>query len=397
MQPLLVVLIAGLIGGVIGAAVFARTKRQPLVGAAVGAVGAGLGSQLFVLPLDYCTFEPQRPALDQWIGIGLIILGALTVLLPLLWASQRLQGGWRQLIATDSQPGAFRGWLTPILLLLPTLTVLALFLYYPSLDTLHLSTQTSFLGIPGTIPVCVDNFTMLLKDPNYGRSFTTTALISVATVGLSMGLALGIAMLAYQPVKGARIYRTFLIWPYAISPAVAGVIFLLLFNPSGGLINYLINQLGMGGIQWLNNPTWAPWAVIIASVWKSLGFNILFYIAGLQNVPGELKEAAAIDGANAWQRFLRITVPMLSPITFFLLITNTTYAVFETFGTIEYLTPGGGPLQSTETLMYRVYRVGIKENDLGAGAAQSIILFMMVIGLTIFQFRSTGRRVNYGG
>lgn len=397
MQPLLVVLIAGLIGGVIGAAVFARTKRQPLVGAAVGAVGAGLGSQLFVLPLDYCTFEPQRPALDQWIGIGLIILGALTVLLPLLWASQRLQGGWRQLIATDSQPGAFRGWLTPILLLLPTLTILALFLYYPSLDTLHLSTQTSFLGIPGTIPVCVDNFTMLLKDPNYGRSFTTTALISVATVGLSMGLALGIAMLAYQPVKGARIYRTFLIWPYAISPAVAGVIFLLLFNPSGGLINYLINQLGMGGIQWLNNPTWAPWAVIIASVWKSLGFNILFYIAGLQNVPGELKEAAAIDGANAWQRFLRITVPMLSPITFFLLITNTTYAVFETFGTIEYLTPGGGPLQSTETLMYRVYRVGIKENDLGAGAAQSIILFMMVIGLTIFQFRSTGRRVNYGG
>ncbi len=132
-------------------------------------------------------------------------------------------------------------------------------------------------------------------------------------------------------------------------------------------------------------------------MWKSLGFNILFYIAGLQNVPNELKEAAAIDGANLWQRFTRITWPMLSPITFFLLITNTTYAVFETFGTIEYLTPGGGPLQSTETLMYRVFRVGIKENDLGAGAAQSIILFLLVIGLTVIQFRSTGRRVNYGG
>lgn len=127
-----------------------------------------------------------------------------------------------------------------------------------------------------------------------------------------------------------------------------------------------------------------------------MGFNILFYIAGLQNIPGDLKEAAAIDGANVFQRFRHVVIPLLSPITFFLLITNTTYAVFETFGTIDYLTPGGGPLQSTETLMYRVYRVGIQNNDLGNGAAQSIVLFLLVIGLTVFQFRSSSSRVNYG-
>ncbi len=397
MQPLLVMVIAGIVGGVIAAVYFTRTRRRWLVGGALGAVGAALGSQMFIAPLEYCTFEPNRPALDQTIGVVLIAIGAASISGLLIWGANRMRGGWRELFTADSQPGAFKGWLMPILLMLPTLAILLLFLYYPALDTLHLSTQTSFLGIPGTIPVCVDNFTMLMRDSGYGRAMSNTALISIATVVLSMGLALAIATMAYQPVKGARIYRTLLIWPYAISPAVAGVIFLLLFNPTGGIINYFLGQLGLGGIQWLNNPTYAPWAVILASVWKSLGFNILFYIAGLQNVPNELKEAAAIDGANLWQRFIRITWPMLSPITFFLLITNTTYAVFETFGTIEYLTPGGGPLQSTETLMYRVFRVGIKENDLGAGAAQSIILFLLVIGLTVIQFRSTGRRVNYGG
>jgi len=397
MQPLLVMVIAGIIGGMIAAVYFARTQRRLWVGSALGAVGAALGSQMFIAPLEYCTFEAERPALDQTIGVILIAIGAAIASGLLIWGADRTRGGWRQLFTADSQPGAFKGWLTPILLMLPTIAILLLFLYYPALDTLYLSTQTSFLGIPGTIPVCVDNFTVLMKDTGYLRAFGNTALISIAVVVISMGLSLGIATLAFQPVKGARIYRTLLIWPYAISPAVAGVIFLLLFNPTGGIINYFLGLVGLPGIQWLNNPTYAPWAVILASVWKSLGFNILFYIAGLQNVPNELKEAAAIDGANLWQRFTRITWPMLSPITFFLLITNTTYAVFETFGTIEYLTPGGGPLQSTETLMYRVFRVGIKENDLGAGAAQSIILFLLVIGLTVLQFRSTGRRVNYGG
>ncbi len=397
MQPLLVMVIAGIVGGIITAIYFVRTQRRLWVGGVLGTVGAALGSQMFIAPLEYCTFEAERPTIDQAVGVALIAVGAAIVCGVLIWGADRTRGGWRQLFVADTQPGAFKGWLTPILLMLPTIAILLLFLYYPALDTLYLSTQTSFLGIPGTIPVCVDNFTTLMRDSGYLRALGNTALISAAVVVISMGLALGIAILAFQPVKGARIYRTLLIWPYAISPAVAGVIFLLLFNPTGGIINYFLKLVGLPGIQWLNNPTYAPWAVILASVWKSLGFNILFYIAGLQNVPNELKEAAAIDGANRWQRFIRITWPMLSPITFFLLITNTTYAVFDTFGTIEYLTPGGGPLQSTETLMYRVYRVGIKENDLGAGAAQSIVLFLLVIGLTVIQFRSTGRRVNYGG
>ncbi len=145
---------------------------------------------------------------------------------------------------------------------------------------------------------------------------------------------------------------------------------------------------------WLNDPAAAPWAVIIASVWKLIGYNILFYLAGLQNVPKDLLEAAAIDGANAWQRFVSIVIPLLSPITFFLVITSMTYAFFESFGTIDYLT-GGGPVGATTTMMYQIYEVGIVNNDLGKAAAQSIILFVMVIGLTVLQFRTTGERVNY--
>jgi sn-glycerol 3-phosphate transport system permease protein len=148
-------------------------------------------------------------------------------------------------------------------------------------------------------------------------------------------------------------------------------------------------------VPWLNNPAFAPWAVILASVWKSLGFNILFYIAGLQNVRADLLEAASIDGATAWRRFWSITFPMLSPITFFLLITNVTYAVFETFGTIDALT-SGGPLGSTTTLMYRIYDIAFTNRDLGKAAAQSIVLFVLVIGFTVLQFRTTARRVTYG-
>ncbi len=393
--PVLITTLAALIGAGLMALTFQRMARPAGVGAVVGALGGALGAQVFMLPLEYCTFASAK-TIDHVIGLALVGVGMALLLWPANWIVERLRGGWRGLLIGDTQAGAFRGWLTPALLLAPTLIILLLFLYYPSLDTLWLSTRSSILGIPGTFGVCVDNFTALLNDASYLKALGNTAFITVAVVVFSMALALLIATAAYQPIKGARIYRTLLIWPYAISPVVAGVIFLLMFNPTGGIINYLLRQVGISGIRWLNDPTFAPWVVIFASVWKSLGFNILFYIAGLQNIPKDLLEAASIDGANAIQRFFRVTFPLLSPITFFLLITNTTYAVFETFGTIDYLTPGGGPLQSTETLMYRVYRVGIQNNDLGNGAAQSIILFLMVIALTVIQFRSTGRRVNYG-
>jgi len=147
---------------------------------------------------------------------------------------------------------------------------------------------------------------------------------------------------------------------------------------------------------WLNNPSLAPWTIIISSVWKSIGFNILFYIAALQNVPVDLIEAGAIDGAGLLRRFWHIVWPLLSPTTFFLLITNLTYAFFDTFATIDYLTPGGGPLQSTTTMMYQVIRLGVDNNDLGKAAAQSVVLFLMVIGITLLSFRTGGRQVTYG-
>ena len=391
--PLLVVVIAALLGAAYMA--YALRGRKPLLGAAIGAVAGGAGSLLFMLPLNFCTFELERDAADAVVGLILIAVGMLLLLLPARYIVSRLLDR-AAVFEVQATPGAFqtRG-IPPLLLLAPTLIILALFLYYPSLDTFRLSTLLARLGTPRTAFVCVDNFTRLIGDAGYGNSLVITLVISVAIVVIGLSLALLIAMMAYQPIKGAKIYRALLIWPYSISPVVAGVIFLLLFNPTGGIINYFLGSLFNLKIGWLNDPTFAPWAVIAASVWKSLGYNILFYIAGLQNVPNDLKEAASIDGANAIQRFIRIVFPLLSPITFFLVITNTTYAFFDTFGTIDYLT-GGGPLESTTTLMYRIYEVGIQNNDLGKAAAQSIILFVMVIALTVVQFRTAGRQVNYG-
>jgi sn-glycerol 3-phosphate transport system permease protein len=223
-------------------------------------------------------------------------------------------------------------------------------------------------------------------------------LISAAIVVISMGLSLLIATMAYLPIKGASIYRTLLVWPYAISPAVAGLIFLLMFNPVGGIINHTLDTLFGFKPGWTKDPTYAPLTIIIASVWKSMGYNILFYIAGLQNVPKDLIEAGAIDGANVVRRFRSIVWPLLSPITFFLIITNTTYAFFETYATIDYLTPGGGPLQSTNTMMYQVAQLGVfgERADLGKAAAESIVLFLVVIGMTLVMFRTGGRQVTYG-
>lgn len=228
---------------------------------------------------------------------------------------------------------------------------------------------------------------------NYYRVVSNTFFMSGVIVVASLVLSLAIAYVAYQPIRGGNFYRTLLIWPYAISPPVAGIIFDLLFQPEAGLVNHMLDLSGFGAVAW-KSAQFAPWTIIVASVWKSLGFCILFYIAGLQNVPRDLTEAAAIDGANAWQRFMRITVPMLSPITFFLIITTITYAFFDIFGTIDYLT-SGGPAGATTVMIYAIYDTF--DPHLGRAAAQSVILFFLVIAITYVQFRTTGRRVNYGG
>ncbi len=388
--------VPALIGAIYMAQVFRGLNRSTLPGVVVGLIAGGFGPLIFLLPLDFCTFAPDRDPIDAAFGIGLAAAGA-ALALGLVRSGVQLFTTRRGKVLSlgDQQPqGIFRGRLTPLLLLAPTLIILALFLYYPAIETFRLSTLLARLGAPRTVFVCVDNFTRLFHQ-SYYQILLNTAVISTGIVVIGLVLALAIAYLAFQPVRGIGIYRTLLIWPYAVSPPVAGIIFFVMFDPIAGVINHLIALLGGTGLDWLRDPWLARVAVIVASVWKMLGYNILFYLAGLQNIPKDLIEAAAIDGANAWQRFRKVIIPGLSPITFFLIITNITYAFFDIFGTIDFLTKGG-PAGATKVMIYEIYELGILENDLGKAAAQSIVLFLLVIGLTILQFKTTGRRVTYG-
>lgn len=394
-SPVVLMLAGAAIGAAALAYIFKRAGGLWLVGLGIGAVGGALGSALFLAPLDYCTFEAGRESLDRTFGLILAAAGVLIVVTPVGWLSGKLLRR-ESLVAGQQTQGVFRHWWIALPLLAPTLTILILFLYYPSLETLRLSTMLSRLGARREVFVCVDNFTRLVKDQTYFDTVVRTMYMSFFIVVLSMGLSLLIATMAYLPLRGASIYRILLVWPYAMSPAVAGIIFLLMFNPSGGLINYLLGKWFGIKLGWLNDPQVAPWTIILASVWKSMGFNILFYIAGLQNVPKDLLEAGAIDGAGALRRFWHIVWPLLSPTTFFLIVTNLTYAFFETYATIDYLTPGGGPLRSTTTMMYRVIQLGVQNNDMGKAAAESIVLFLTVIGITIVLFRTGERQVTYG-
>lgn len=392
LDPILIVGIAAALGAALLGALFRRAGRSAALGGGLGALGGGAGALLFMLPLNFCTFELARRPEDVFLGMLLIGAGMAACLLPLHWwfierPSQRR--------VPRAIQGTFKGWLTPWLLLLPTLTVLVLFLYYPFLDTFRLSTLIVQPRARRTPFVCLKNFTDLLGDPAYLRSLLITLIITAAIVVIGLIVSLLIASVAYQPIRGAGVYRTLLVWSYAISPAVAGLIFFLIFNPIAGIANHITGNLFGVRFEWFNDPNLAVVAVVLASVWKSLGFNILFYIAGLQNVPNDLREAAAIDGANTFQRFWLITVPMLSPITFFLIVTNVTYAFFDLFGTIDMMT-SGGPVGATTTLIYRIYQDGFMEGRVSYAATQSVILFLLVIGITYLQFRTTARRVTYG-
>lgn len=402
LSPELIVVLTVAVPALVGALALGWGWRIPGTSAAaggmIGALFGGIGGLLFMVPLNFCTFEEERSTTDGVIGIILIALGTIIGLYAGRFVARLVNSGISMRSLTEGQDsrGTFRNPIIPWVLLAPTLIILALFLYYPAIDNLRLSTLLARLGTNNTAFVCVDNFTKLLEPrQGYGGTVSATFLISFFTVVVGLGVALFIAYMAYQPIRGANIYRTLLIWPYAISPTVAGIIFGMVFNEASGVMNHLIRAGGGTPVQWLQNSSIAPWTIIVASVWKSLGFNILFYIAGLQNVSKDLMEAGAIDGANAWQRFWRITVPMLSPITFFLVVTNISYAFFDTYGTIDFLTRGG-PAGATSTMIYRVVNDGINQRNLGTAAAQSLILFAIVIIITLIQFRTQGRRVNYG-
>jgi len=286
-------------------------------------------------------------------------------------------------------------WL-PWLLLAPTFVILLIFLYYPTFETFMLSLFKVSLLTGKKIFVGFENYKEIFTDPKYRQIFWNTVVFSFFVVLLSMAVGLGLSVLANQKIRGRGFYRLMLIWPYALSPAVAGVIFLFLFNEQSGIVNYLLSvTLGISP-NWLTNPVLAMALLIFVAVWKNVGYNVVFYIAGLQNLPGEVLEAALIDGATPWQRFWKITFPLLGPMTIFLLIMNTIYAFFEAFAFVDLLTKGG-PSNATNLLIYNIYRDGFEYYKTGLAAAQSVILFVAVVVLTIVQLRFGESRTHYGG
>lgn len=405
------------------------------LGAAIGAAGA----QILMYPMEHCVYNPNRATLYRdfepvqfRIGLGITVAGAFILLLPAWTLLSRRKSSQQQ-----STGGYFRHPVIPYLFLAPTLIFLAVFLYYPASQIVPLSLSAKTAYLDDARPVCLQNYVKMVDGEyqsaelggeflpgniKYANSFSVTLMITAAIVAVTMATALGIAVLASQKIRGAGIYRTLLVWPYALSPIVTGVIFLTMFRDGGaGIINYGIDRLyeanlplmrdlitsvfGSADPAWIKDETLSPWVIVYAAVWNALGFNILFYIAGLQNVPKDLLEAAAIDGANVVNRFFRITLPLLSPFTFFLLVANVTYSFYGIYGAVDIMTNGGPPLGpggiqggATDVLIFKLYEDGFKAGGpAGFAAAQAMLLFLMVAGLTLFQFAFVERRVTYAG
>lgn len=287
----------------------------------------------------------------------------------------------------------FKGVALPWLLLLPQLVITGVFFFWPAgqavwqsflrEDAFGLSTQ--FVGF--------ENFADVLADPTWLDAAGRTLVFSVSVAGLALASALFLAVQADKHIRGANAYKTLLIWPYAVAPALAAVLWLFMFHPNIGIFGRALNAAGIAWDYKLEGGQ-AMLLVILASAWKQVSYNFIFFLAGLQSIPKSVLEAAAIDGARPMRRFWTVTFPLLSPTAFFLLVVNLVYAFFDTFGVIHSLTQGG-PGKSTETLIYRVYTDGVMNLNLGSSAAQSVILMILVIGLTIIQFRYVERKVHY--
>jgi len=287
----------------------------------------------------------------------------------------------------------FRSRWLPYALILPQMVVTAVFFFWPAGQALYQSVfiQDAFGG--NLQFVGLDNFRDLFNDEHYLASFKVTALFSVLVAGLGLSVSLVLAVFADRAVRGATAYRTLLIWPYAVAPAIAGVLWVFLFNPS---IVIVADWLKRAGVDWnyVLDGDQALLLVVLAAAWKQVSYNFLFFLAGLQSIPKSLLEAAAIDGAGPVKRFATIVFPLLSPTTFFLLGVNLVYAFFDTFAIIDAAT-SGGPEQATEILVYKVYKDGFKGLDLGGSSAQSVILMLIVIVLTVVQFRYVEKKVQY--
>ena len=283
-------------------------------------------------------------------------------------------------------------WL-PWVLIAPQMAIVLVFFFWPAGQTLYQSliqqdafgTSTEFVGL--------ENFKRLFADSSYLASFQTTAFFALLVAVLGIGLSLMLAVFADRVARGAMLYRTLLIWPYAVAPAVAGVLWLFMFSPPMGVVAYALQSIGF---QWdhLLNGDHAMALIIMAAIWKQISYNFLFFLAGLQSIPRSLIEAAAIDGARPWRRFWTIQFPLLSPTAFFLLVINMVYAFFDTFAVVD-ATTHGGPGKSTAILVYKLYYDGFKALDMGGSAAQSAVLMLVVIALTVVQFRYVEKKVNY--
>ena len=440
------VLVAAVIGGF---AFGTTTGREAAAGAFLGVFGASV----ILGALRLCPFAADAESTEGVLGVVLaggfawvFGAGARAVV------SQRAA----DLGSGELRTGTFRlGWWWPWLLLSPTLIVLVVFLYLPAYRTFTLSTKLTRLGTPRVGERCLSNFSELLvaspttvvmlpmislaiiwgiglanrrlapgsrgyeaarilrpfgiviflfslyfifenQNGGYRQIYLNTVIVSSSIVIVSMAAGLALAYLTYQNIRGITVYRTLLIWPYAISPPVAGILFFMMFNATGGIFANLAREVGLEFPNYATNATLARATIVLASVWKLLGYNLLFFLAGLQTVPRDQIEAAALDGANAWQRFRAIVLPALGPIAFFLLVTNLTFSFFDVYGTIDFLTKGA-PAGSTSVAIYEIIRVGVDNGDLGRGAAQSVVLFLAVIALTAWQFRHSEGRISYGG
>ena len=287
----------------------------------------------------------------------------------------------------------FRSAWIPYALLAPQILVTVVFFFLPAFQAVWFSFQLQDAFGLNTEFVGLQNFDELFRDSRYLESFKVTALFSVLVAFFGLVISLVLATMADRVLRGALAYKTLLIWPYAVAPAIAGVLWAFLFAPSIGIITYVLKGMGIDW-NWIIHGDQAMLLVVIASVWTQISYNFLFFLAGLQSIPTSLIEAAAIDGAGPVRRFWTIVFPLLSPTTFFLLVVNIVYAFFDTFGVIDATTQGG-PAQATQILVYKVYHDGVKSADLGGSSAQSVVLMLIVIVLTVVQFRFVERKVNY--
>jgi sn-glycerol 3-phosphate transport system permease protein len=292
------------------------------------------------------------------------------------------------------QRTVFRSWWLPYVLVFPQMAVTAVFFFWPALKSLQLSVyRVSPFGDAMTF-IGLENFTKLLADPEYYRSVANSLVFAAGVTVLAVAGALVLAALATQKIRGLAAYRTLLLWPYGIAPPVAGIIFLFIFHPTYGVLPYFLSFVTAYEFNWLLKGWVAMTLVIAATAWTHLGYNIAFYIAGLLAIPGAVMEAADVDGAGPVRRFRSIVFPLVSPITFYLVVLNMVFAFFESFGVIDAVTKGG-PGDSTMIMVYKLYKDGFIGLNLGSSGAQSVILMALVIGLTMLQFRFAEKKVTY--